>query len=410
MLFVHAHPDDETISTGGTIATLIDRGAIVTVLSCTRGERGEVIPAELKPLEGNSAQLAEHRVAELASAMAVLGVTDQRFLGNPGARRADLPPRRYLDSGMRWGEAGPEPLLELDPESLCAASFGEVAADIATVIVDIDADAVVSYDARGGYGHPDHIRAHEAALRAAEVMRVPFYAIVPDDSGEAELRGADVVSVDVSAALGRKTNALRAHRSQVTVDGGRFSLSSGPSRPIAAQEAFRRVVAERPGLIAWKDQGFVAQLMACLLAFVIGTLIGGLGTVNHQVQLTVGGADLWLGVVVSLAIVAALLVGLRLVFESRAAPGFAAMGVLGAIGLLSLAGPGGSVLVPANPAGYAWTFGPAIISLAVLAWPRIARPAASRSAAGQTAGLPSRGPDGQDTIESSLEPKGTSSP
>src|SRR5690554_2536102 len=106
VLFVHAHPDDETISTGGTIATLVDAGVGVTVVTCTRGERGEVIPAELVHLEGDGPKLAEHRMGELADAMRILGVEDHRYLGEQSARLADLPPRRYLDSGMVWDSSG----------------------------------------------------------------------------------------------------------------------------------------------------------------------------------------------------------------------------------------------------------------------------------------------------------------
>ena len=102
MLFVHAHPDDETIVTGGTIALLAESGATVTVLTCTRGERGEVIPAPFKHLEGAGEQLAEFRAAELARALHVLGVTDHRFLGEDRARWGQAEPRRYTDSGMQW--------------------------------------------------------------------------------------------------------------------------------------------------------------------------------------------------------------------------------------------------------------------------------------------------------------------
>src|SRR3712207_5287908 len=114
VLFVHAHPDDESISTGGTIATLVDRGAAVTVLTCTRGERGEVIPPELAHFEG-SPDLVPIREEELRKALRELGVVDGRFLGAPNARRPGLPERSYLDSGMRWGADGPEPVHDAHP-------------------------------------------------------------------------------------------------------------------------------------------------------------------------------------------------------------------------------------------------------------------------------------------------------
>ncbi len=409
VLFVHAHPDDESISTGGTIATLIDRGARVTVVTCTRGELGEVIPAELKYLEGSGERLAEVRTAELASAMAILGVTDHRFLGDANARWADRAPRRYTDSGMQWGEHGAEPLSTTSEDSLCAAPLGEVAADLATVIDAIKPDAVVSYDAHGGYGHPDHIRAYEASRRAAEVMNVPFYAIEPGDSEDSadpadltdpadwtgKTRRVDVVEaplrIDSSSVLGRKRDALRAHRTQVIVDGDRFSLSSGPSRPIAAVELFTRVRSEPPGTLAWKDQGFGIHLLAWILVLMIGAAVGGIATVNHQFTAMMFGLTVPVGIIATLFIVTALLAGLRIVFAGRLVVGLAAIGILGVIGVLSVASGGGSILVPANPAGYLLTYGPVVVTILVLAWP----------AAGTFTG---------DKLVSRLEPKGMPRP
>jgi N-acetyl-1-D-myo-inositol-2-amino-2-deoxy-alpha-D-glucopyranoside deacetylase len=94
VLFVHAHPDDESITTGGTIATLLDAGAHVTVLTCTRGELGEVIPADLQHLLESPEALGAYREKELAAAMAALGVTDHRYLGDDDALWDDLAPRR----------------------------------------------------------------------------------------------------------------------------------------------------------------------------------------------------------------------------------------------------------------------------------------------------------------------------
>ena len=375
VLFVHAHPDDETIATGGTIATLVDWGVGVTVLSCTRGERGEVIPPELKRLEGDGPALARHREGELAAAMGVLGVTDHRFLGEADARLAGLPPRRYLDSGMRWGADGAEALESLDAGSLSAAPLGEVAADVATVIEATRATAVISYDAHGGYGHPDHIRAHDAGRRAAEVLGVPFFAIVPPgDDAEA----ADVV-VDVSSVIGRKTDALRAHRTQVTVEGTRFALSSGPFREIAAEERFRREGRRRVAgygagqeeSTAWHELGRASRVVACALALLVGAALGGIGTVNHQWGYSAGFP---LGAIVALALVAALVAGLRLVFATRIVAFFASVGILVALVVLTVGGPGGSVLVPANGAGYGWSYGAAAIIALVLAWPNLAVP------------------------------------
>lgn len=388
VLFVHAHPDDETLTTGGTIATLVDGGATVTVVTCTRGELGGVVPSELKHLEGSGEALAELRSAELASALAVLGVTDHRFLGSDGARRAGLSPRRYTDSGRRWVASGTrsDGAEAASDDSLCAATFGEVAADIATVINAVKPDAVISYDAAGGDGHPDHVRASEASRHAAKVMGVPYFAVEADETDEADGQ----IAVDVAAVLTRKRDALRAHRSQVTVEGDRYSLSGAPSQPIATVERFTRM-RPRPEVVAWKDQGIGVHLFTWIITLALGAAIGGIATVNHQFSVPVFGLDLPLGIIVTLLIVAALLVGLRLVFDGRLMATIAAVGMLVVIGILSQASSGGSVLVPANPAGYLLTYGSAAITLVVLAWP-------------------APGTFSRDKIVDRPEPKGTPSP
>jgi len=320
----------------------------------------------------------------------VLGVTDQRFLGEPGARLAGHEPRRYLDSGMQWGADGAEALDALDPASLSAAPLGEVAADVASVIQAVGATGVVSYDAHGGYGHPDHIRAHDAAKRAAEVMGVPFYAVQADGT-----RGPDDVVVDTAPVFGRTADALRAHRTQVTVDGDRFALSSGPFREIVRSERYRQETSHPADSYAWSDLGAAAKVIACALAGLIGIALGGIGTVNHQLVLSVGDARLPSGVTVALVLVAALMMGLRLVFVSRVVALAAGLGILLAVALLTVGGPGGSVLVPANPAGYVWSYGAAMVVALVLVWPNLSA-LASRN--------PSRVP--RDTMDSAATTKG----
>jgi N-acetyl-1-D-myo-inositol-2-amino-2-deoxy-alpha-D-glucopyranoside deacetylase len=358
VLFVHAHPDDETITTGATIATLVDRGAAVTLLTLTRGERGEVIPAELASLEGDLEGLAEVREAELAEALAHLGVSDHRFLGNPDARWAGRTARRYVDSGMRWGARGAEASGILDPASLTAADLGEVASDIAAVMLDVEPDVVISYGADGGYGHPDHLRAHEATRIAAVVLKVPFYVI-----------GTGAVEVDSLPVLDRKRAALAAHRTQLTVDGDYFSLSSGPPQSITAPEHFSRYRAVRQ---SFSDLSLWTRIATGLLAFVLGGFVGALLTVAHQASAQIAGVAVAWGIIVALVITLALLVGLRLVFETRIVPAVAAAGLLLASGLLALSSSTGSVLVPDNPVGWIWTFAPMVITAAVLAWPQTA--------------------------------------
>ena len=372
VLLVHAHPDDESISTGGTIAMLVDAGAHVTVLTCTRGEKGEVIDPSLAALAESESVLAAHRETELSAALEILGVTDHRFLGDTAARWPGRTPRRYRDTGMRWGSRGPELPHSIDPDSLEAAEFGEIASDIAAVITDVQPDLVISYDDWGGYGHPDHIRTHEAARRAADVMGVAFYVI---DAAETD---APVV-VDVSPVFERKRLAMEAHRSQIVVRGDEFALEPDSFSPIERVERFRRLLREpEPRSTPYAEQSLLARISSAAVALVLGVVVGGILTVTHQATVVVGSVTIPWGIISAIAITIALLVGLRIVFETRIVPGLAAAGLLLAVAFLSLPTPGGSIVVPGNLAGYTWTFAPVLIALVVLAWPQVRRPAAGK--------------------------------
>ncbi|MBX3098366.1 MAG: PIG-L family deacetylase [Salinibacterium sp.] len=359
VLFVHAHPDDETLATGATIATLVDRGAQVTVLTCTRGELGEVIPVGLRHLMGS--ELGEYRVGELREALAALGVTDHRLLGEANARWEGREVRRYLDSGMRWGDSGAIPLDSTDGRSLSAAEVGEVAADIAAVILAVEPDVVVSYAADGGYGHPDHIRAHDATRTACEVLAVPFYVVGNGKSG-----GGDVVVAVEGDVLDRKRRALEAYGTQVTVTGDEYTLSSGGPRPIAAVESFTRFRSAEPALT---DYGIVARIVTVTVAAALGLFAGALLTAAHQASVTIAGVPVPWGVIAALLIVVALLVGLRYVFESRVVALAAGVGVLIASGLLALQSGGSPIFVPGNVVSYLWIFGPVLLGTVVLTWP-----------------------------------------
>jgi N-acetyl-1-D-myo-inositol-2-amino-2-deoxy-alpha-D-glucopyranoside deacetylase len=360
VLFVHAHPDDETIDTGGTIAALIERGASVTVLTCTRGERGEVIPADLQGALASTATLAALRTKELADAMTALGVTDHRYLGDTSARWSGREPRHYADSGMKWGDAGAEASDSIDSESLGAAVFADVAADIAAVIVDVHPDVVVSYDADGGYGHPDHVRVHDAALRAAEVYAVPFYGI--DPAGE--------LAVDVSAVLERKRAALAAYRSQLTLDGDEIVLSGGQRVPVRSIERYSRAVDKSAEPIPFAEQHPAARFVAAVLGGVIGVALGALLTVYNQFTLPVAGQPIWLGAIAGIVVAAAVLIGFRLAFATRVVPAFAALGMIAIVAVLSFPSAGGSQLVNQNGPGILWECSPAVLAIVVLAWPQ----------------------------------------
>lgn len=368
VLFVHAHPDDESIFTGGTIATLVDRGAAVTVITCTRGERGGVVAPDLAHLAGTPA-LAAQREDELAAALAALGVTDHRWLGEPNARWAGREPRRYEDSGMPWGADADVP-ADPPPGSLTAADPGEVAADIAAVIAATGPDVVVSHDAQGGYGHPDHIRAHDAARTAADVFGVPFFAIQGLTPAPGSMR------VDVTPVLDRKRAAMAAHRSQLApapassagphLPHGAFALGDGGVQPVNAEERFARVREVEP---SFDDFSLGSRIGSCAVALLLGLFAGGLLTVAHQATVVVAGVTVPWGIVAALVISTALVAGLRLVFGSRIVAAFAAVGLLAAVVALSIQSSGRSLLVPGNPAGFIWVFAPVVIPLVVLAWP-----------------------------------------
>ncbi|MCU1425462.1 MAG: mycothiol biosynthesis protein [Microbacteriaceae bacterium] len=365
VLFVHAHPDDETIATGGTLAVLVDRGAEVTVLTCTRGEQGEVIPDSLQYLLQDTAALAAYRELELSAAMAALGVDDHRFLGAADARMVDRPPRRYTDSGMVWGASGPEPLSTLTDDALCSAEFGEVVADIATVIATTQANAVVSYNENGGYGHPDHVLVHLASRRAAEAMRVPFFVIEPLSPA-----GSGAITVDVVRVLDRKKAALRAHATQLTLDGDTVTMSGGQVDTVGIVERFRRADSAVPAR-TFRDHSIPSRVLITLVTLVLGALIGALGTVAHGVVLTVGAVDIPTGLIVGLIVVATVLAGLRIVLDSRVPAVAAAVGIIAVVNLLSTRSTGGSVLIPDTDIAYFWVYGPVAIGFVVLAWPKL---------------------------------------
>jgi N-acetyl-1-D-myo-inositol-2-amino-2-deoxy-alpha-D-glucopyranoside deacetylase len=391
VVFVHAHPDDETIETGGTIAQLVADGIDVTVLTATRGERGEVIPDELAHLRDDHAALASHRERELADALRALGARDHRYLGSAGARAPGLEERRYTDSGMRWGSDGhPAPLEPLAADARAAADRREVARDVLAVLRDTDATAVVTYNDFGGYGHPDHIGIQRAALLAARDAAVPAFAVETPlsiaDSGYRAVRDAGYfqpprhhdaialddslvpIRVDVSAQLPRKIAALQAHRSQVVVIDGQFGLSNGVGRVIADVECYRPLrVPDPPSAREPLSQRALGHVFAALA----GVVVGLLGTAAHRFSPVLLGVPIPLGLTLGVAAVTALLLGLRIVLPSRSYAVAAAVGLLSAVVVLSLPGPGGSVLFPDSLLSIIWTFAPAVIAVLVLAWPRL---------------------------------------
>ncbi len=240
VLFAHAHPDDETLATGALIADLVARGVRVSVLTATRGEQGQVVAGPLSSLEGTPALIA-HRERELAGAVAALGVSQHAFLGEPPARADGRPTRRYQDSGMQWitpTVAGPGP--DAGPDAFCVPDRGEAVADTEALLAAWRPDVVVSYDALGGYGHPDHVRMHEVARDAAAAFGVPFVEVVSIPRDGSEPDGANVAWLSLGQHLPQVKEALSHHASQVTVDGREVVHSGGQREPIQLRTGLRR--------------------------------------------------------------------------------------------------------------------------------------------------------------------------
>jgi N-acetyl-1-D-myo-inositol-2-amino-2-deoxy-alpha-D-glucopyranoside deacetylase len=174
LLLVHAHPDDETINNGATMARYVAEGRGVTLVTCTAGEMGEVLVPDLEHLAfEQQGGLGEERRTEIEEAMAVLGVTDHRFLGGFG---------RFHDSGMAWHPDGHAVAGDFVPDNaFWNADLTEAADELVRVIREVRPQVLVTYDQFGGYGHPDHIQAHRVATYAADLAAVPSYQL---DLGE----------------------------------------------------------------------------------------------------------------------------------------------------------------------------------------------------------------------------------
>ncbi|MCT9079033.1 N-acetyl-1-D-myo-inositol-2-amino-2-deoxy-alpha-D-glucopyranoside deacetylase [Streptomyces fulvoviolaceus] len=264
LLLVHAHPDDESINNGATMARYAAEGARVTLVTCTLGELGEVIPPELRHLTG--AALGEYRLGELTAAMRELGVEDFRLLGGTG---------RYRDSGM-MGLPDND-----DPACFWQADVDEAAAQLVEVILEVRPQVLVTYDDNGGYGHPDHIQAHRVAMRAVELAAAAGWEIekvywnrVPRTVGEAafgrleaDLPGLpftksgvldDVpgvvdderitAEIDGTAYAAAKAAAMRAHATQITVAERYFVLSNELAQPLFTTEYYELVRGEHTGV------------------------------------------------------------------------------------------------------------------------------------------------------------------
>lgn len=224
VMFVHAHPDDETITTGGTLAALAAAGQEPLLVTLTRGEQGEVVAGPLTALAQQHG-LAVVRQNELKTALGMLGVRRHAFLGVPPARAEGLDPTIYEDSGMAWGPDGRATAApEASPDALTSVPAVEPLYDLVAAAHLSNASAIVSYDDGGGYGHPDHVFAHRMSRAVAQALEIPFWVILPAEDREPAkprdpARIARAETHDVRPWLDRKLAALRAYQTQLTVAG-----------------------------------------------------------------------------------------------------------------------------------------------------------------------------------------------
>ena len=265
LLLVHAHPDDETINNGVTMAKYAAEGIDVTLVTCTRGEEGEVLVESLLNLASSKDdKLGEHREIELKDAMNELGVKDFRFLGSPS--------KKWRDSGMMGTPQNDR------KDVFWQANLDEAANELVKIILEIKPQVLITYDEFGGYGHPDHIKAHQVAMRASEIASEQGWQIskiywntMPrsviqmgiDKMKEvgSEFFGAEnaddlpfakpdeLVTSVVKAPeyVPQKLAAMKAHATQISVDGPFFALSNNLGLSVWGDEYYTLVKGEAAG-------------------------------------------------------------------------------------------------------------------------------------------------------------------
>jgi N-acetyl-1-D-myo-inositol-2-amino-2-deoxy-alpha-D-glucopyranoside deacetylase len=277
ILFVHAHPDDETIGTGATMAHYAENGVHVTLVTCTLGEEGEIHVPELAQLEAAQAdQLGGYRIGELAASCRSLGVTDHRFLGGAG---------RFRDSGMMGTPAND------NPRAFWGADLDEAASLLLPIIDEIRPQVIVTYDENGFYGHPDHIQAHRVAMRAAEMATAAgygpskiYWTAVPRsvlaagiaafaESSDNPFGGVTNVEdlpfgtadeliaarIDGQAQHERKLGSIRAHATQIPSTSWLFSIAGNFGDEFMGVEYYTLAVGERgqgDGPYGWESDLF----------------------------------------------------------------------------------------------------------------------------------------------------------
>lgn len=352
LLLVHAHPDDESLFTGHIIASALAAKAEVMVFTLTRGERGKVKLEELKPLESDLIAMGAFRANELRKALAAFGDVKHKFAGT----------RAYLDSGMRLTAFGkPAKPKNLDEMSLSAVSTAVISEDILAAMNEFKPDTVVTYNSNGGYGHPDHKKAHEATAMALRKYakshrgRAPKFFVIAEPG-----QRADVQIGDAKTAVIKKA-ALEAHSSQVATFAETYSIVPGRELRYDAKERLRRA-SSTP--LLW-----VKPILHALWALPLGVLLGVAGTMLHAVD--GGQTGLPIGLIVALTMTASLAIGLRLLRNSRGALYLMFLALSGTILFLCQPQPDGEIFILNNQVGNIWANGSIGITAIVILFPRL---------------------------------------
>ena len=362
LLIIHAHPDDESLFTGHVIADRLAAKAEVMVFTLTRGERGKVKLEELKSLEGNLSAMGAFRSGELREALAAFGDVKHAFAGT----------RAYLDSGMRLNPFGkPAKPRKLDEMALSAASTSVIADDILKVIKEMKPDAVLTYNRKGGFGHPDHKMAHEATAMAIRKYakqrkgRAPAFWVIAEPGERFDVQIGDAKTAVVKKA------ALEAHASQVAVSSETYSVVPGVEIRYDAPEKLRRA-----SVSSWNS---IKPWLRSLWALPLGWLDGLAGTMLHLTR-TVEGVPI--GLIVALVMTAALGVALRVLRRSRGALYLSTLAFIITVLQLSQPQPDGSAFMDDSELSTYWVYGSIALLAIIIVFPRIRKATWNRSASG----------------------------
>ncbi|WP_010206132.1 PIG-L family deacetylase [Salinibacterium sp. PAMC 21357] len=310
VLIIAAYPEDEAAVFGATIASLVQRGTELIVLTCSNSPKNDEAHAAVRD---------------------ILGITAHHVL------------------------------REDDGAQFTTRTARDLAADLVAAITSLKPDVVVSYASNAsGSNYEQQARlVSEATAHATELAGIPFYTTssTPVDRG---------VAVTSPTATAFKRQAMEI-----------YSTLPPVGESVATPVEYLRRLRRRELVIGERNR--FERIVLAIVATAVGALVGLVLTAVHQSAITLWGVRVPWGIIAAVALTTALILGLRLIYDTRVAPGFASLGVLAMSALLATAMPGGTILIPGNVSGYVWTFAPVLIILVVVGWPRVNRQASTSS-------------------------------